>query len=73
VTVSGRRRVYFAGDTGYLPTLGWAASVGGACDIALVPIGAYGPEEIMSPVHSTPEEAVQIGRDARAMRVPGMH
>ena len=31
------------------------------------------PAEIMSAVHSTPEEAVRIGRDARAMRVLGMH
>jgi N-acyl-phosphatidylethanolamine-hydrolysing phospholipase D len=70
---SKRRRVYFAGDTAYSPTLGAAASIGGACDIALVPIGAYMPKEIMSAVHSTPEEAVQIGRDARASRVLGMH
>ena len=70
---SAHRRVYFAGDTAYSPALGEAASVGGGCDLALVPIGAYMPAEIMSAVHSTPEEAVQIGRDARATRVLGMH
>ena len=68
-----RRRVYFAGDTAYSPALGAAASAAGGCDIALVPIGAYMPAEIMAPVHSTPEEAVQIGRDARASRVFAMH
>lgn len=70
---SGRRRVFFAGDTAYSSALGSAASAGGACDLALVPIGAYMPAEIMSPVHSTPEEAVQIGRDARASRIVAMH
>lgn len=70
---SGRRRVYFAGDTAYAPSLGAAASAGGACDLALVPIGAYLPAEIMSAVHCTPEQAVQVGRDARAARVMAMH
>jgi L-ascorbate metabolism protein UlaG (beta-lactamase superfamily) len=70
---SGRRRVYFAGDTAYSPRLGAAASVDGPCDLALVPIGAYMPAEMMAAVHATPEEAVQIGRDARASRILAMH
>ncbi len=70
---SGRRRVYFAGDTAYSPLLGPAAVIGGACDLALVPIGAYLPAEVMAAVHATPEEAIRLARDAGAARVLGMH
>ena len=34
-------------------------------DLGIVGIGAYEPASIMKPVHTTPEEAVQIGRDMK--------
>ena len=42
-------------------------------DLALLPIGAYEPRLLMQGSHTTPEEAVQIGRELRAERMVGMH
>jgi L-ascorbate metabolism protein UlaG (beta-lactamase superfamily) len=41
--------------------------------LALVPIGAYAPRELMIGTHCTPEEAVAIGRMLGAARLCGMH
>jgi L-ascorbate metabolism protein UlaG (beta-lactamase superfamily) len=38
-----------------------------------VPIGAYRPAEMMRYVHTTPEEALRIGKDVGARRVVAMH
>jgi N-acyl-phosphatidylethanolamine-hydrolysing phospholipase D len=68
------RRVFFAGDTGYDGTL--FKEIGarlGPFDVAAVPIGAYLPPWIMRSVHTTPEEALQVGRDVRASRVLAIH
>lgn len=69
----GDYRVFFAGDTAYGPVF---REVGARCkpfDLGLVPIGAYQPRTLMSSVHTTPEEAVQIGADINARQLVGMH
>ena len=38
--VEGAQRTYFAGDTGLFPEM---ASVVGGCDVALLPVGGWGP------------------------------
>ncbi|MBT6502982.1 MAG: hydrolase [Deltaproteobacteria bacterium] len=58
---------YFAGDTGYSPTL--FREIGNSFrsfDMAIVPIGAYNPQNVMKAVHTNPEEAIQLANDIRA-------
>ncbi|HEY8256647.1 MAG TPA: DUF2784 family protein [Gemmatimonadales bacterium] len=72
--VSGpSRRFYFAGDTGYSDDFATIGERLGPIDLATVPIGAYRPAAMMHPVHTTPEEAVRLGLDARARRLVAMH
>ena len=59
--------IYFAGDTGYNSTL--FKTIGERCspiDVSLIPIGAYKPEWFMSPIHCSPDEAVQIHCDVKS-------
>jgi L-ascorbate metabolism protein UlaG (beta-lactamase superfamily) len=69
---SRRQRIHFAGDTAYGPAFAELAGLD-RFDLALLPIGAYEPRPLMRAVHTTPEEAVQIGRELRAERIVGMH
>ncbi|GAO47639.1 Metallo-hydrolase/oxidoreductase [Saitoella complicata NRRL Y-17804] len=45
----------------------------GPFDLALIPVGAYDPRYLMSPVHCSPEDAVEVFRDVRARKAVGMH
>lgn len=45
----------------------------GPFDLGLIPIGAYQPRWIMSPMHADPHDAVNIFRDTRCKRALGMH
>lgn len=69
----GSRRIYFAGDTAYGAVFREVGERCGPFDVGLVPIGAYQPRSLMSAVHTTPEEAVQIGEDIKADLLIGMH
>jgi N-acyl-phosphatidylethanolamine-hydrolysing phospholipase D len=72
--VSGpTRRFYHSGDTGYSPEFAAIGERLGPIDLATLPIGAYLPAAMMQSVHTTPEEALRIGRDVRARRVVAMH
>jgi N-acyl-phosphatidylethanolamine-hydrolysing phospholipase D len=72
--VSGAsRRFYHAGDTGYSPDFATIGERLGPIDLATVPIGAYLPAAMMHFVHTTPEEAIRIGRDVGARRIVAMH
>jgi L-ascorbate metabolism protein UlaG (beta-lactamase superfamily) len=51
--------VYFAGDTGFGSHFAQIRERFGSPQLALLPIGAYEPRWLMSPVHMTPEEAVR--------------
>jgi L-ascorbate metabolism protein UlaG (beta-lactamase superfamily) len=69
----GRRRVYFAGDTGYGH---WFRRIGERypdIDLALMPIGAYDPRWWLRDVHCDPEEAVRATLDVGARRMAPMH
>jgi N-acyl-phosphatidylethanolamine-hydrolysing phospholipase D len=70
---SSRRRLHFAGDTGYGPIFPKLGRNGRPFDVALLPIGAYEPRLLMQAVHVNPEEAVRIARDLNARRVVAMH
>ena len=54
-------KIYFAGDTGYNGTT--FKEIGtrtGPFKLSVLPIGAYKPNWFMSPVHTSPDEAVKI-------------
>jgi L-ascorbate metabolism protein UlaG (beta-lactamase superfamily) len=67
------RRVYFAGDTGYGHWFGEIGRAHPGIDLALLPIGAYAPRWMLSPVHTDPEEAVQAFLDLGATAMAPMH
>jgi len=67
------RRVYFAGDSAYGPVFAeWGERLGGF-DLGLVGIGAYAPRQLMLASHTSPEEAVKLGRDLGCRALMGMH
>ena len=58
VCVAGAR-VYYAGDSGYHAEWPQIARHTGPFDLTMLPIGAYEPRWLMTPVHMNPEEAVR--------------
>jgi N-acyl-phosphatidylethanolamine-hydrolysing phospholipase D len=73
VVAGPTRRFYHAGDTGYASELAAIGDRLGPFDLATVPIGAYLPSAMMRFVHTTPEEALRLGRDVGARRIVAMH
>jgi len=69
----GDFRFFFGGDTAYMPEFAGVGARVGEVDLALVPVGAYEPREILKTVHATPEEAVKIGLHVGAKRILPMH
>ncbi|KAF2862836.1 Metallo-hydrolase/oxidoreductase [Piedraia hortae CBS 480.64] len=45
----------------------------GPFDLGLIPIGAYDPRWIMSPMHANPYDSVNIFEDSQCQRALGMH
>jgi len=66
--------IYFSGDTGYHPYIfkECREQLGG-CDLALIGIGAYCPENLLGCSHVNPENAVEIANDLQATNIVGMH
>jgi L-ascorbate metabolism protein UlaG (beta-lactamase superfamily) len=67
------QRVYFSGDTAHGPVFHEIGERYGPFTTALLGIGAYLPQIIMKASHTTPEEAVQVGRDIEADTLVAMH
>ena len=59
-------KVLFAGDTAYGPFFREIRERLGAPRLAILPIGAYRPPEIMAPVHMNPPEAILAFKDLGA-------
>ncbi|KAI3396221.1 hypothetical protein diail_359 [Diaporthe ilicicola] len=60
----------------HLPTNPDFAGIGslrGPFDVGLIPIGAYAPRLLMSPLHAGPADAVEIFRDTRCRRALAIH
>lgn len=70
---NGRRKVYFAGDSGYSPDFADVRAKFGVPDLALLPIGAYEPRWFMSGMHMAPDGALQAWRDLGGPRTLAMH
>ncbi len=66
-------QVVFAGDSGAGPHWRDIRTRLGPPSVALLPIGAYEPRWLMSPVHMNPAEAVAAHRALGAHRSIGMH
>jgi len=45
----------------------------GPFDLGLIPIGAYDPRDIMSPMHANPFDSVNIFADTKCKRAMGIH
>ena len=56
---SHKTTVYFSGDTGYGSHFMETGTLFPKTDYAIIPIGAYKPEWIMAPFHTSPEDAVK--------------
>lgn len=66
-------KLYFAGDSGYGPHFRAIGEQFGPLRLALIPIGAYKPKWFMSPVHCSPDEAVQIHQDVKSQQSVAIH
>ncbi len=73
VIESAHGRVYFGGDTAYGPHFKETARRLGPMRAAFLPIGAYNPRNVMSPVHMDPKEAVQAHLDLQAEHSIAIH
>ncbi len=67
------RHIYFAGDTGYGPFVHDIAQRFQPMEVALLPIGAYLPIWFMSPIHTSPADAVQMHKDLKSKQSIGIH
>jgi L-ascorbate metabolism protein UlaG (beta-lactamase superfamily) len=66
--------VFFAGDTGYGDG-SWAAEAArrGPFRLAILPVGAYEPRDVMQANHMNPEEAVRVFEALKPRRALGIH
>ena len=71
--VSEHGHFFFAGDTGYSPHFKEIQKRLGAPRIALLPIGAYEPRELMRFMHMNPQDAFQAHLDLQAKRSVAIH
>ena len=71
--VGAKRRLFFAGDTGYFSGAREIGARLGPFDVALLPIGGYSAWEGHHPNHVNPEEAVKLFEDLDAHRLAPMH
>lgn len=68
---SGSKRLFFAGDTGYNPSLRDIGKLG-PFDLVLMPVGGYSGWQ-KHPNHVSPEEAVQLFEDVGGRLMVPMH
>jgi L-ascorbate metabolism protein UlaG (beta-lactamase superfamily) len=72
--IHGRHgNIYFAGDTGYNPATFKEIGLRTKPTISIIPIGAFKPEWFMSPIHCSPQEAVQIHKDLKSPQSIASH
>jgi L-ascorbate metabolism protein UlaG (beta-lactamase superfamily) len=73
VIQGGGSTVYFAADSGWCDHFAEIGRRFPGIDLALIPIGAYQPRNLMRLAHIDPEEAVQAHLALGARRSLGMH
>ncbi|KAI4170509.1 MAG: hypothetical protein LQ343_004886 [Gyalolechia ehrenbergii] len=57
----------------HCPAFAQIGELRGPFDLGLIPIGAYDPRWIMSPMHANPFDSVNIFKDTRCKRAMGIH
>ncbi|TAQ89013.1 hypothetical protein B7494_g2674 [Chlorociboria aeruginascens] len=60
-------------DLPYCPAFKQIGNLRGPFDLGLIPIGAYDPRVIMSPMHANPFDSVNIFVDTKCKRAMGIH
>ena len=60
-------------DLPHCPAFAEIGELRGPFDVGLIPIGAYDPRWIMSPMHANPYDSANIFVDTRCKRALGMH
>jgi N-acyl-phosphatidylethanolamine-hydrolysing phospholipase D len=55
------------------PSFAQIGALRGPFDLGLIPIGAYAPRVLFSPMHADPRDAVDIFADTRCRRALGIH
>ena len=73
VLAGGGKKFWFAGDTGYTPTLQEIGKRLGPFDLAAIPIGGYSAWEQRHPNHVNPEEALQLFEELDAKLMVPIH
>ena len=73
VLAGGGKKMWFAGDTGYTPSLKEIGKRLGPFDLAAIPIGGYSAWERRHPNHVNPEEALQLFEDVNARLMVPIH
>lgn len=64
--------VYFCGDSAYGPHFAETGNLG-KIDLAILPIGSYGPRWFMRRIHMTPAEAITAFEEMRAAHMIPIH
>ena len=65
--------IYYSGDTGYGDFFREIAEKIGPIRLAFLPIGAYKPQWFMSPIHTSPADALKIHEEIGSPKSIGMH
>ncbi|KAK5733647.1 hypothetical protein LTR17_009500 [Elasticomyces elasticus] len=60
-------------DLPHCPAFAQIGELRGPFDLGLIPIGAYDPRSIMSPMHANPYDSVNIFVDTKCKRALGIH
>ena len=69
--IGARTRVFYSGDTGFLPGFAQVGERFGPFDLTLIKIGAYG--ETWLNIHMAPEKAVEVHRLVKGRVMLGVH
>jgi len=67
------KTIFFSGDSAYSKIFKDIGTLFPSIDIALMPIGAYSPRNIMKANHMNPKEALQAAKDLKAKQIIPMH
>jgi L-ascorbate metabolism protein UlaG (beta-lactamase superfamily) len=70
---TAKRKIFWAGDTGYGPHFIEIQKKLGTPDLSFLPIGAYEPRWFMKDMHMNPEDAVRAHLDLKTPLSIGMH
>ncbi|HEX5813841.1 MAG TPA: MBL fold metallo-hydrolase [Methylomirabilota bacterium] len=73
VLAGGGKRLWFAGDTGYTPSLREIGRRLGPFDVAAIPVGGYSAWDARHPNHVNPEEALQLFEEQAARLLVPIH